>query len=170
MIALMFLMVCAIFILYFSGKFIRRNSISNSHISECVSNFKNGISTVKIDGKTYHGKGNVVINDNILTIGNEIIPLENNTSILIYGNVEGNITSKESITVNGDVSGEVIGHDITCDDIGGNATADGDVTCDDIGGNATAGGDITCDDIGGNVTSDGDVTCDTINGTLNIGV
>lgn len=73
---------------------------------------------------------------------------------------------------------------VTCDDVGGNITANGSVTCDVVGGNVKAYGSVTCDEIngcvdaGGNVTSDeingdvhagGNVTCDEINGDLSAG-
>lgn len=110
-------------------------------------------SQVTINGKTYVGN-NISINGNRVIIdGNVQIEDNKKPEITILCNVE-KIICEESIVIKGNITGDVeAGTSISCGNINGNATAGSSINCDDIKGNAMAGSSINCDDIGGNATA-----------------
>ena len=58
---------------------------------------------------------------------------------------------------------------VACDDVAGNVTAEGNVNCDDVAGHVSAGGSVSCDCIEGNVNAGGNVTCDCAEGEIHAG-
>ena len=58
---------------------------------------------------------------------------------------------------------------VACDDVAGNVTAEGNVNCDDVAGHVSAGGSVSCDCIEGNVNAGGNVTCDEVEGSVYAG-
>ena len=58
---------------------------------------------------------------------------------------------------------------LSCNDVAGDARANGNITCDGVAGNIHAGGDVTCDDVAGNISAAGSVTSDTVEGNVSAG-
>ena len=109
--------------------------------------FKNSsnVQTITINGKTFHGSGNVVVHNNrVIVDGNDLTPDAKNIEISIQGDVEYltvDCCSKISITGNVNECESTSG-DIECGDVFGNIkTTSGDVKCGNVQGaiNTTSG-------------------------------
>lgn len=58
---------------------------------------------------------------------------------------------------------------LTCEDVGGNISADGSISCEEVGGNASAGGSLTCEDVAGDAKAGGNLTCEHVDGNAGAG-
>lgn len=104
-----------------------------------------------INGKRYVGN-NITMHNGIVTVDgvvqNDNNNLNNKTILIeINCNVD-KIECDESIVINGDVAGNInAGKNVSCDNVVGNVSAGTNVSCDDVRGNVSAGFNINCDRI-----------------------
>jgi hypothetical protein len=105
-------------------------------------------STVTVNGKTVHVRGNniSIINDKIIVDGKPLDEAMDAKSITVI--VEGNCNRLDTC---GDV--EIKG-DCGYVDCSGNCHIEGNVT-----GNVDASGSVTCGDVGGDIDASGSVRC-----------
>lgn len=70
-----------------------------------------------------------------------------------------------------DVAGDANAQgNISCDAVYGNVQAGGNVSCDAVAGNITTSrGNVNCDDVEGNISAGGNVSCDAVDGNVNAG-
>lgn len=101
--------------------------------------------TITINGKTYSGNNVAVIGGNVI-IGGKIQEKDMNGIVEI--NIKGNPVSVES-----DSSVKVYGN------VEGNVTAGGSVKCNDVNGSINSGGSVKCDNVSGSVNSGGSLSC-----------
>ena len=111
-------------------------------------NKNNSYSTVSVNGKTIHVKGNniAIINDKIIVDGKVLDESMNYKNITVI--VEGDCNKLDAageVTVRGNC-GSV--------DCGGSCTVNGDVN-----GNVDAGGSVTCGNVSGDIDAGGSVRC-----------
>lgn len=115
---------------------------------------------ISIKGKIYSGNQVIVMNDQVIIDGQaveddesggrivkievtgDLTSLQSDRSVLVEGNVQGNVNAKGSVTC-GNVNMDVdAGGSVTCDNVRGDVNAGGNVTCAEIGGSVRAGGNV----------------------------
>ena len=106
------------------------------------------MNTITVNGITYHGEGDLVIQNGQVIIGGEnVTPESKNINIVVNGNIDKlQVSSCNKIEITGDVdtiktqSGDVIVKGNVKDSV---STMSGDVTCGNVGGNIkTMSGDV----------------------------
>ena len=88
------------------------------------------MSTISINGVTYHGSSSVVV--------------QRDGAVIVDGKQVGQhgTTERLRIRIEGPIQ-NLEGHgDVTCDNIGGNVSAGGSVRCNDVAGSVNAGGSV----------------------------
>lgn len=81
-------------------------------------------------------------------------------------NIEGNATAEGNIEC-GDVGGAITASGyVECGDVSGHVMAGGYVECKDVEGNVSAGAYVECADVGGNVEAGAYVECAEVKGTV----
>ena len=150
---LLIIVVCLLVILK-KKNYMLTNSIINTSIrgGTFTSTSVNEKSIIKINGKTYTGKGNISIKNGTVKIGDEIksenVQID---KVTIDGNV-GDINTNMDVYVGGDVTGNI-----------NNAR---DIDCCDVNGSVNSHRDIDCYNVGCDVTADRDVDCNNVKGTI----
>lgn len=123
------------------------------------------MATVTVNGQRFEvpDGANISVNNGQINvtsgdmIGN-VTTYSQGTKIMIEGNPGDVRTDTASIVVKGNVKGNVnAGTSVSCGSVGNSVSAGSSVSCDDVGCNVSAGSSVTCGNIKGSCLAGGSI-------------